>query len=105
MIVTTLVVGILIIGAAGAYLWIRAQPSQGDGILLFRCAACGQKLRCQASKAGRAGMCPRCQQRWTLPALTGLSAALEACDGYRVRVGERQTPRLDRRAASRVSMN
>jgi DNA-directed RNA polymerase subunit RPC12/RpoP len=104
MIVTTLVLGIVIIGAAGACLWIRAHP-QGEGILLFRCGACGQKLRCQASKAGRAGMCPRCRQRWTLPALTGLSAALEACDGYCVRVGERQTPRMDRRAASRVFMN
>jgi DNA-directed RNA polymerase subunit RPC12/RpoP len=104
MIATTLVLGTLIISAAGAYLWIRAHPSQGEGTLLFRCAACGQKLRCQASKAGRAGMCPRCRQRWTVPALTGLSAALEACDGYCVRVGERQTPRMDRRAA-RVSMN
>src|SRR5438552_234730 len=94
MIVTTLVLGILIIGAAGAYWWIRAHPSQGEEILLFRCAACGQKLRYHPSRAGRAGMCPRCRQRWTLPAPTGLSAALKACDGYRVRVGERQMPRM-----------
>src|SRR5207245_7022783 len=105
MLVTTLLLGVLSVSAASACLWIRAcRPRQG-GIVLFRCAACGQKLRCLASKAGRAGMCPRCRQRWTLPALTGLSAALEACDGYCVRVGERQTPHLDRRAASRVSMN
>src|SRR5437899_5776520 len=107
MLVTTLLLGVLGVSAASACLWIRTcRPREGE-IVLFRCAACGQKLRCLASKAGRAGMCPRCRQRWTLPASSHApSAAEEACDGYRVRVGARRmAPHWKARPAPRATIH
>jgi DNA-directed RNA polymerase subunit RPC12/RpoP len=55
-------------GAVGAAYWVlRARSAKETVFYRFRCPACSQKVRYAAEKAGRAGMCPRCGQQWTLP--------------------------------------
>jgi hypothetical protein len=67
--------GLLAGVATTAYLYARwqRQPVE-EPFQYFRCAQCNQKLRFKASKAGRPGMCPRCKQRWNLPAATATAA-------------------------------
>lgn len=39
---------------------IFRRTSGGESLRHCRCTSCGQKLRFQASRAGRQGRCPRC---------------------------------------------
>src|SRR6266404_5441565 len=75
MLATTLVVGTITALATGTYFYIRPRAASNRAFQTFRCAQCGQKLRFLASKAGRAGMCPRCRKQWTLPAHAQMAAA------------------------------
>lgn len=58
-----------IVGAlAGGYIYVsQTIPATTETYLRFRCPHCTNKLRFPASRAGRAGMCPRCRRQWTLP--------------------------------------
>lgn len=49
--------------------WVRSRVPNPARFHCFRCPGCQQKLRYLASKSGCPGMCPRCSQRWTLPAV------------------------------------
>jgi hypothetical protein len=63
------VLGLLVGSGLGIYLytcWSR-EPAE-EPFQYFRCDQCQAKLRFKISKAGRPGMCPRCKQRWNLPA-------------------------------------
>jgi DNA-directed RNA polymerase subunit RPC12/RpoP len=53
-------------GVAGYWLTTKRQPVK-EPVNLYRCSHCGQKLRYLASKAGNAGMCPRCRNRFVFP--------------------------------------
>ena len=91
MLVITLLLGVFGVSAAGAFLWVRPGNARQEKFHLFRCDGCGQKLRYLASKAGRAGMCPRCRRQWTLPASAQAPpAAIQSCDGIKVKVGQRR---------------
>jgi DNA-directed RNA polymerase subunit RPC12/RpoP len=71
--------------SVGGCVVYRSRRAEKMARVLFRCPACGQKLRCLASKAGRPGMCPRCRERWTLPAVTQeLTAQTTPCGSYRI---------------------
>jgi DNA-directed RNA polymerase subunit RPC12/RpoP len=60
------IVGLVGVGAASYWFASRRQPAQ-EPVNLYRCSDCGQKLRYLASKAGNAGMCPRCRNRFIFP--------------------------------------
>ena len=53
--------------AGAALLWARRRGVRAETYQLFRCPGCDQKVRYPASKAGRAGVCPRCRHPWVLP--------------------------------------
>ena len=79
------VVGTMAALAAGGGVLARARRPRPKPLLLFRCPACGQKLRCLASEAGRPGMCPRCRERWTLPAESrDVTTQTSSCGSYRI---------------------
>jgi hypothetical protein len=68
MIGTILTVGVVVSAAVGGgYAWL-GRRRETEELYYFRCPDCGQKMRYAAQKAGRAAMCPRCHQRWVLPA-------------------------------------
>jgi DNA-directed RNA polymerase subunit RPC12/RpoP len=60
------IVGLVGVGAATYWFFSGRRPVQ-EPINLYRCSDCGQKLRYLASKAGNAGMCPRCRNRFVFP--------------------------------------
>lgn len=66
------VIGVLVV----AMFYVnRREASVDDGpYVYFRCPFCNKKLRFQARKAGRPGMCPCCRRRWTMPASTALAS-------------------------------
>ena len=68
MLATTFILGVIAIAAVGAFVFVRPRGLARGEFHLFRCGACSQKVRYLASKAGRPAMCPRCGQKWTLPA-------------------------------------
>ncbi len=87
MTVPLIVLLVVIAVAALAVYWKMNSHSRNEGQFhVFRCPRCGQKLRYLTSKAGRAGMCPRCRQRWTFPTLSQLRAV--DAEGQRMRVGK-----------------
>jgi hypothetical protein len=93
MLVPGLVFGAVAVSVTGAFLGLRARNSKIEQVYYFRCPGCTQKLRYLASKAGRAGMCPRCRQRWTFPSNPeAFPLSSQACDDYQVRVGQRRAP-------------
>jgi DNA-directed RNA polymerase subunit RPC12/RpoP len=65
--------GVLILIGTGATVatagwWIhRSRQAKEDVSYRVRCAACGQKVRYTADRAGREAMCPRCRAKLTLP--------------------------------------
>jgi len=66
-----------IIGALALAMFFvsRHEATVDDGpYVYFRCPFCTKKLRFQARKAGRPGMCPCCRRRWTMPAPSELAA-------------------------------
>jgi hypothetical protein len=92
-----LVLGGVAVAAGVVLTWAGWRTVREEPYRFCRCPGCGQKVRYRASKAGRGGMCPRCGQRWTLPASPrDLADGGFNADGYPVRVGERlqRTPRL-----------
>jgi len=91
MIIPALVAGTGGILATGALVWARLRKPKEEKFCNFRCPGCGQKVRYLTSKAGRAAMCPRCRQRWTLPSDPQTAWGADGLiDGYRPRVGRRQ---------------
>jgi hypothetical protein len=70
------IVGAVALLAGAGYLFVR-QRDQGteEGFQYLRCPGCKQKLRFPSGKAGRAVMCPRCKERWTVTALQGAGAS------------------------------
>jgi hypothetical protein len=54
--------------AAVGLVWAGRRARREEPYCVFRCPGCGQKVRYQARKAGRAALCPRCRRPWTLPA-------------------------------------
>jgi hypothetical protein len=90
MLVIFVLLGIFVVSGAGVILSARSRAAQ-DEFQYTRCGECGQKVRYLASKAGRPGMCPRCKQQWILPATPQvLPVALQAADGYLVKLGQRR---------------
>jgi len=88
-----LVLFVLIVGATGIYIWRRPQASQRGRFYVFRCTRCNQKVRYLAAKAGRGGMCPRCGERWTLPAAPQTVPGSDPDHAsYLERIGERRMP-------------
>src|SRR5438552_2695384 len=67
MMMTLVVLGTVASLAGGAYFLVRSRGRQPVAFPCFRCPACGQKVRYASEKAGRAGTCPRCKERWALP--------------------------------------
>lgn len=67
MIVTLITLGTLAALAAG-YAYLRFRPVKEQPFHYCRCPGCEQKIRYAETKAGREVMCPRCRQRWSLPA-------------------------------------
>jgi hypothetical protein len=63
------IVGPLVILAAGLYFLIRALSSRTKVIHYARCPnkGCGQKVRYVPARAGQPAMCPRCKQQFNLP--------------------------------------
>jgi hypothetical protein len=90
--------GVLMAGAAGAYLWARprkrdtfwdlativADPPEDEvetsevELIRFLCANCGKRCKAPVKAVGRKGSCPRCGQGLEIPAPT---EALVSCPG------------------------
>jgi hypothetical protein len=88
MMMTLVVLGVGASLALGGYFLARPRSGQHAAFHCFRCPACGQKVRYASGKAGRAGMCPRCKGRWSLPAAPSSSSLVT--DGQRLQpVGRR----------------
>ncbi|HLN26953.1 MAG TPA: hypothetical protein VK395_04370 [Gemmataceae bacterium] len=93
MFTTILILLVLIVGATGVYIWRRPQTRQRGRFYVFRCPRCNQKVRYLAAKAGRGGMCPRCGERWTLPAMPqNVQGSDPDHASYLERIGERRMP-------------
>jgi DNA-directed RNA polymerase subunit RPC12/RpoP len=85
----------IVLAATG--IWLRRRPVREEVFHVFRCQACGQKIRYQAHKAGRKAVCPRCKQCFLLPTTPQLAPSdLGAAVAPPVRVGQ-----LLRRSARR----
>ncbi len=80
----TIVLGMAAALAAVGCVLVRARRPRAESLVVFRCPACGQKLRCHASKAGRPGMCPRCRERWTMPTASQDLSEMTVCGAYRI---------------------
>jgi hypothetical protein len=52
---------------AGGYGVRKFRAKKPEKLFVFRCTRCGQKLRYQATKAGKPGMCPSCGKACVLP--------------------------------------
>jgi DNA-directed RNA polymerase subunit RPC12/RpoP len=61
-----LVATILVAGAGRLVLCLARRRQAVHHV--FRCPACGQKIRYAAARAGTVGGCPRCWKKVTLPA-------------------------------------
>jgi hypothetical protein len=93
MLGTILLLGVAGLSGLGAFRWVRNRHPKVEEFVRFRCPGCHRKLRFLASKAGRAGMCPRCRQRWTWPTIRqAVSSATHWGDEYREVVGRRKLP-------------
>lgn len=59
---TLLFVGLLsAVALAGATLWfLNRRGAAEESRLHCRCTCCGQKMRFNAARTGKAGQCPRC---------------------------------------------
>jgi DNA-directed RNA polymerase subunit RPC12/RpoP len=90
MLVATGLLALIIGMAAGVFIWTRGRPAGEETVHLFRCSACGQKLRYTASRAGRPALCPRCGERSTLPQEPVNVEPLSVGRATYVRVGERR---------------
>jgi hypothetical protein len=78
-------VGLSVLGTAAllGIVWAvrtRRQRPTRETYHSFRCPGCEQKLRFRASKAGSAGMCPRCLKPCTFPAATRASISATTVD-------------------------
>jgi hypothetical protein len=66
-----LVLGVFVVGAGGAYLYLRLRRNQPTGgeveFTQFRCPSCKRKLRFPVHKAGSQGLCPSCKRRCVFP--------------------------------------
>jgi hypothetical protein len=85
-----MVMGAALAGVTLGLMWAGRRSARPEPYLAFRCPACTQKVRYLASKAGRPGMCPRCNERWVLP--TNLETAPDPSPRggpYPLRVGAR----------------
>ena len=69
MITVLIILGVGAGLAVGGYLFLRSRAEPEELYYRFLCPSCGRKLRYRARKAGRPGMCPRCKQRCTFPAV------------------------------------
>ncbi len=71
--------------AAAGYRWHARRASAREKVYHFVRCTCGQKLRYQAARAGRASLCPSCGTKLTLPrephTLGSAPAADSALDG------------------------
>jgi hypothetical protein len=91
MLLTITITATLLFGIAGMLLSTHIRNPRDEKLYHFRCTSCGQKLRYLASKAGRAGMCPRCRTKCTFPREGESSPSfIQSTDGYAVRVGVRR---------------
>jgi hypothetical protein len=72
---TPTIIVLLVALAAGVafvvFLWIRSRPAPEEPIYYHKCAHCHRKLRYRAKQIGRKGMCPRCRNQFTFPAIPG----------------------------------
>jgi hypothetical protein len=84
MLTSVIVLGMVAALAAAACVVVRVRRPREEPLVVFRCPACGQKLRSPASKAGRPGMCPRCRERWTMPAVSQDVSPVSVCGAYRI---------------------
>jgi hypothetical protein len=78
--------------AVVGWLWARSrQAPVSDVFYTFRCPECGQKIRYQAARAGRAALCPRCKRPAALPLIPPLLGAYPgAAPRGPVKVGQRR---------------
>jgi hypothetical protein len=86
-----MLLGFGLVGAAavvgGLSWWFLSRQRRREQSFFFRCAACGQKLRYLARKAGQRGKCPRCNQGCTFPSQPQEVATNAGGDEPRVRFG------------------
>jgi hypothetical protein len=65
------VLGMFVVGAAGAYIYLRRKKTQPVGpnmeFSTFRCPSCKRKLRFCTTKAGQKGLCPGCRRICIFP--------------------------------------
>ena len=80
---------LIVLGAAGvlagAALWLRVRRAEKTSIRWTRCPHCEQKVRFQASRAGRTSLCPQCRARWTLPATPEPPPAPQGREVFRIK--------------------
>lgn len=64
-------IGAMVLGTSlGLVWWWHLGHEQHAEFLVCWCDECGQKVRYASHKAGRPGGCPRCKNRWVLPAVS-----------------------------------
>jgi LPXTG-motif cell wall-anchored protein len=63
----TLIVGIPLIIAVGAFLFFRRRTPRQLPIYYFRCPGCKRKLKYFARQAGHKGMCSNCKEPFIFP--------------------------------------
>jgi hypothetical protein len=69
--VIVILVALVILAAAGIFLYVRSRPPPEEPIINFPCPHCKRKLRYRQGQAGRRGACPRCKGDFTFPLAPG----------------------------------
>jgi hypothetical protein len=77
--------GVAAVGAAG-YAWSRARPPKARALCRWRCPRCATGVPYPAGWAGRAGTCPGCRGRLSMPTAPRARVGVGAAGGgFRVR--------------------
>jgi hypothetical protein len=62
------IIGVPVMGAVGAFLFVRSRKPREESAYYLRCPSCKRKLKYFARQVGHKGMCASCKERFVFPA-------------------------------------